>query len=256
MYLWLHLLRLKTKQSRETKKVSQLLTTNFKKLIAMSLYTFSKSNALPSINTPSAMRVEECTDTDLLAKMGTTTGEDVIKRLANDHVAFVAYINEQPAAFGWIARGKARIGELNHELILPVGNRYLWNFRTMEAYRGLGIYPALLQSIIRFEEEKADRFWVIHAPENTASLKGILKAGFQYVGRLYSDRDGVVAIENTLATNNNKNLLEEMDISLSEEKPASCWNCSSPYLKKRLAECCCSASGSECIGSNLALSLI
>jgi GNAT superfamily N-acetyltransferase len=78
--------------------------------------------------------------------------------LANDHLAFVGYINNQPAAFGWMARGKARIGELNHELILPIGNRYLWNFRTMEAYRGLGVYPALLQYIIELKRRKRTGF--------------------------------------------------------------------------------------------------
>jgi GNAT superfamily N-acetyltransferase len=217
----------------------------------MSLYTISKADTLPSIKSPAGLQVKECTDTVLLAQMASITEEAVINRLANDHVAFVAYMNSEPAAFGWMARGKARIGELNHELILPIGNRYLWNFRTMSAYRGLGIYPALLQYIIQQEAEKANRFWIIHAPENNASLKGIQKAGFQYVGKLYVNQDGIATIENTTASNNYHELLEQMDISLSMEAPASCWNCSSPYLKKREAACCCAASANICIGNNL-----
>ncbi|RYF86475.1 MAG: N-acetyltransferase, partial [Chitinophagaceae bacterium] len=114
----------------------------------MSLYTLKSTVILPSIKSPQRLRIEECTNTSLLAWMGSTTEEDVVKRLANDHLAFVAYMNNIPAAFGWMARGKATIGELGHELVLPIGNRYLWNFRTMEAFRGLGIYPALLHYII------------------------------------------------------------------------------------------------------------
>ena len=214
----------------------------------MSLYTIQTKDILPTIQLPAGLRIEESTNVDLLAWMGTTTVADIIKRIANDHTAFVAYINNTPAAFGWMARGKALVGELAHELVLPIGNRYLWNFRTMEAFRGLGIYPALLQYIIQFE--KADRFWIIHAPENKSSLRGIKKAGFHYVGRLYSNK-GVATIENTSLSQSIDTLLAEMDIVLSEEQPASCWNCSSPHLKRRKAECCCATSGDECIGNNL-----
>jgi hypothetical protein len=216
----------------------------------MSLYTLTTTDTLPAIQLTAGLRMEECTNVDLLACMGTTTVEDVIKRMANDHVAFVAYINNVPAAFGWMARGKALIGELNHELILPIGNRYLWNFRTLEAFRGLGIYPALLHYIIRYERGNANRFWIIHAPENRSSLKGIKKAGFQYVGKLYSRKD-IATLENTPLSKSSRKLLTEMDIAISEEQPASCWNCSSPHLKKRKRECCCATSGTECIGNNL-----
>ncbi len=216
----------------------------------MSLYTHSTSNTLPSIKLPSRLRIEECDDVILLSVMGTTTVEDVINRLANDHVAFVAYLNNRAAAFGWMARGKATIGELGHEFILPERNRYLWNFRTMEAFRGLGIYPALLQFIIGFEAKRAEQFWIIHAPENNASLNGIIKAGFEYVGKLYTDVNGNGVIENNADTQFYREHLEYMDINLSEQTAASCWNCSSPYLKKRKAECCCATAGRECVGNN------
>lgn len=216
----------------------------------MSLYTFSKSGKMLRDPKPRGLRIEESTDIHLLAIIGTTTNEDVINRLANDHVAFVAYMNNQPAAFGWMARGKARIGELNHEIILPIGNRYLWNFRTLEPFRGMGIYPALLQFIINYEAPIAHRFWIIHAPENKSSLSGITKAGFQFVGKLFINDDGKPAIETNSTSEGYGKLLAEMDITLSSQQPASCWNCSSPYLKKRAPECCCSSVNTECVGKN------
>ncbi|TKK72001.1 GNAT family N-acetyltransferase [Ilyomonas limi] len=217
----------------------------------MSLYTISETNQLPSIKTPEGLRVEVCTDVMLLSLMASTTVDEIIKRLANDHLAFVAYINNQPAAFGWMASGKAKIGELNHELILPERNRYLWNFRTLEAYRGLGIYPALLQFIIRYERHKANRFWIIHAPENKSSLRGIIKAGFSYVGTLYTKANGSIYIEATGFAETHCTLLASMGIQPSYETPASCWNCSSPFIKKRMPECCCSNAGEVCTDNTI-----
>jgi len=216
----------------------------------MSLYTFQTTDKLPAIQIPDGLRIEECTNLDLLAWMASSSKAEMTMRFANDHVAFVAYINDLPAAFGWMARGKASIGELQHDIILPVGNRYLWNFRTMEAFRGRGIYPALLQYIISHEREKANRFWIIHAPENKSSLEGIKKAGFQFVGRMYSNK-GVATIGNISLFGGVVELLGEMGVIISNAEAASCWNCSSPYLKKRSLECCCIASGSECVGNNL-----
>ncbi len=217
----------------------------------MSLYTFSHSDKLTSVKIPAGLRLEASTDIRLLSIIGNTTAEDVTKRLANDNLAYVAWINNQPAAFGWMARDNAKIGELNHEFILPQGNRYLWNFRTLEAYRGLGIYPALLQYILQHGDDDANRFWIIHAPENNASLKGIQKAGFEYVGKLYLNENDKATIEYNETTLAFQEELEYMDITLSAQTASSCWNCSSPYLKKRRPECCCSTAGDECIGNSM-----
>ena len=217
----------------------------------MSLYTFSCSDKFTSVKIPAGLSIEESTDIMLLSRLGNTTFEDVTGRLANENKAFVAFINNKPAAFGWMARDNARIGELNHEFILPAGNRYLWNFRTLEAFRGLGIYPALLQYILQNGDTEANRFWIIHAPENNASLKGIQKGGFEYVGKLYLNDSGKAAIEASEAVSAFREELDYMDISLTEQAASSCWNCSSPYLKKRSDVCCCSTAGNECIGNSM-----
>ncbi|MBK7122848.1 MAG: GNAT family N-acetyltransferase [Chitinophagaceae bacterium] len=217
----------------------------------MSLYTFSHSAKLSSVHIPAGLRIEASTDIRLLSIIGNSTIEDVTKRLANDNTAFIAYLNNLPAAFGWMARDNAKIGELNHEFILPEGNRYLWNFRTLEAYRGKGIYPALLQFILQHGDHGSTRFWIIHAPENKASLKGIQNAGFEYVGKLYIDGNNIATIESNETALTFQEELEYMDIKLSGQIANSCWNCSSPYLKKRFSACCCSTAGNECIGNNM-----
>ncbi|HAO45504.1 MAG TPA: N-acetyltransferase [Ferruginibacter sp.] len=214
----------------------------------MSLYTIAGTVKLAPVTLPEGLTMEESTDISLLSALGTVSAEEVQRRLANENNAYVAFMNNIPAAFGWVARGKARIGELGHEMILPTGNRYLWNFRTLETFRGLGIYPALLQYILQTESKKANRFWIIHAPENKASLKGIRKAGFRYTGKLYS-RNGITLLQESSIARNYRRLLAEMGILLSTEEPFDCWNCSSPYLKKRTPTCCCTGTEEKCTGN-------
>jgi RimJ/RimL family protein N-acetyltransferase len=213
----------------------------------MSLYTCSPSTDFNPVKKTDGLLIAESTDALLLSIISHTSKEEVTKRLANDNKAFVAWINNIPAAFGWMARDQAVIGELNHGFILPEGSRYLWNFRTLEAFRGQGIYPALLQFILQEGDKEATRFWIIHAPENKASLKGIRKAGFEYVGKLYTRADGHATIESGEAATSFREELEYMDIKISADTSASCWNCSSPYLKKRSPECCCKATGEQCV---------
>jgi len=214
----------------------------------MSLYTISSLHKLPSIKIPAGLKTEKCTDAELLSILGNITIEDVLTRFENGHDAFVACINNEPAAFGWMAKSKAKIGELNHEFALPEKNRYLWNFRTLGQYRGLGIYPALLHSIIEYESDNANQFWIIHAPENKSSLRGIIKAGFEYVGKLYAKADGTIALETNTTAEAYHSLLDKMNFNPSPEASASCWNCNSPYLKRRLPECCCSEVETTCTG--------
>jgi hypothetical protein len=95
-----------------------VFSRSFKKELKYNIYlchfTHETENKLPSVQVAAGLRFEECTNAELLALKGTTTVEDVIKRIVNGHVAFIACINNVPAAFGWVARSKAMIGELNH----------------------------------------------------------------------------------------------------------------------------------------------
>lgn len=214
----------------------------------MSLYTLSKSDEIGSMILPEGLRIEASKDVKLLSELSGMPVENINFRLANDNIAFVAYLNNQPAAFGWMAKYNAGIGELNHEFMLPEGNRYLWNFRTIDTYRGKGIYTALLHYILTSGDKNAARFWIIHAPENNASLKGIRKAGFKYVGKLYVDANNATTIEPGDLAMSLQNELTCMGIRLSRKPASSCWNCSSPFLKKRSNNCCCAEAKTECIG--------
>ncbi|GLV55602.1 hypothetical protein KDH_24460 [Dictyobacter sp. S3.2.2.5] len=62
---------------------------------------------------------------------------------------------------------------------------FLYYFVTLPAWRGQGIYPRLLQHILRSEGEGNERFWIVHQHENVASQRGIEKAGFQIASKVY-----------------------------------------------------------------------
>lgn len=217
----------------------------------MPLYTLPKTKIYTGKSNAEQLTFRECEDLELLSRLGEISKEEVRRRLANDNLAFVAYWKHEPAAFGWIAKGKAKIGELNHEFILPRAHRYLWNFRTLRAYRGLGIYPRLLQYIICRESSKAERFWIIHAPENSSSLRGIVKAGFTYVGELFVN-DGAQPAIKVKGNLDVDTYLDYMGFQRTNDVAASCWNCSSPFLKKRKPVCCCGEVQKICTKNNLA----
>jgi GNAT superfamily N-acetyltransferase len=218
--------------------------------IPMSLYTVSKTDISSATQAAGYLTFSECADVELLSRLGEFSEEEARRRLANDNLAFVAYWKGEPAAFGWMARGKAKIGELNHEFVLSEWHRYLWNFRTLVPYRGLGIYPRLLQYIVHRESATAERFWIIHAPENGSSLRGILKAGFTYVGDLFVNDAAQTAIR-LIGNQELVPFLDDMGIVRTDAVAASCWNCSSPFLKKRKQACCCSEVEKVCTINNL-----
>lgn len=210
------------------------------------LYFFKKQNELPVLAAPRGVTIREIDDPVLLSFINQISEEEAVNRLANDHKAYVAFLEGIPAAFGWVASGKARVGELNHEFILPMGHRYLWNFRTLQEFRGLGIYPYLLQQIILAEQPEAECLWIIHAPENIASRRGIQKAGFRFVGDVSVVNGNEVIFDPTGHSRALYEVLETFEFIMSPEPQASCWNCSSPFLKKRNPKCCCLPAKKEC----------
>lgn len=148
-----------------------------------SFYTWWRGDPLTPLPPLAGLEVGVPADPALATRFGLDPAE-VAARLAGGHRIYVARLDGRPVAYGWVATAEATIGELGLRFSLPPANRYLWDFFTGSAWRGLGIYPRLLQAILGREED-AERFWVGHDTPNVASRRGILKAGFQEVGQVY-----------------------------------------------------------------------
>jgi len=146
------------------------------------------------------------------------------RRFAAGHRAYLAWWQGEPAAWGWVATRSADIGELGRQFDIPHGERYLWNFVTLATHRGLGIYPRLLDAIVRAEAAEAERFWIIYAPENHASGSGIRKAGFESVAELSFDADGHPALH-ALTEGSAAEAARLLGLPEVGEALAPCWRC-------------------------------
>lgn len=180
------------------------------------------NDAAPDLTPLGGLVVRREVRADLLAQLQGRTPGEITDRFASGHRAYVALLDSEPAAFGWVATRAAVIGELGAAFDLPFGERYLWNFVTLRAHRGKGIYPRLIDAIVRTESGEADRFWIAHAPENRASGAGIRKAGFTTIARLSFDRDGRPAV--SVADVDSGSPLA-VGLPLANEPLSECWRC-------------------------------
>ena len=158
----------------------------------MALATWWAGDSLPTLAPLPGFRAKIIADGDAMARLAELDPAEVRARLDGGHWPYVATLDGIPAGYGWVAGAGATIGEMGISFVLPRGDRYLWDFATLPAWRGRGLYPHLLQGIIAVEAAEAARLWIIHAPENRASCRGIARAGFAPVGEISFRADGSV----------------------------------------------------------------
>ena len=142
-------------------------------------YTWWRGDELPALPALAGFKVEPTLDRQLLADLHHLNIQTIAARIRAGSQPYVAFLHETPVAYGWSATKTAGIEEVGLEWPLSPADRNLWDFVTLEAWRGRGIYPQLLQAILRLEVNEAQRFWIGHRADNNASKRGILKAGFQ-----------------------------------------------------------------------------
>lgn len=152
-------------------------------------YTWWQGDPLPELDPLPGFSLVQTDDAALLDRLSDLSEDDVRQRISNGHHPYLAMIDGEPAAYGWSAWERAEIGEIGVRLELPARERYLWDFMTLPDWRGRGIYPHMLQGIIRAEKADARRFWIGHDLDNVASSRGIEKAGLPVIGEVWI-RDG------------------------------------------------------------------
>ena len=169
-------------------------------------------------------------DADGLARLTSLDPDEVRARMDAGHRIYVAELDGSPVAYGWAATLGAAIGELDLAFSVPATDRYLWDFATLPAWRGRGVYPRLLQAILVSEGRAASRFWIINAPENRSSAAGIAKAGFRPVGVLSFLADRRVGAERRGADERARIGTALLGVPLLEAVEhgrvvAPCWRC-------------------------------
>ncbi|HEY0896188.1 MAG TPA: hypothetical protein VGE15_06535, partial [Sphingobacteriaceae bacterium] len=76
-----------------------------------------------------------------------------------------------------------------------------------------------------------------------------LKAGFTFVADV-SLHDAEKVIYRT-AEKDLEDLIQLFGFNPSEEPTASCWNCSSPFIRSKQSECCCAKKNASCSAAGM-----
>ena len=130
-------------------------------------------------------RVDPDTISALRSSFGDVTIAEFSKRLEGGRHCYAAWVNGQPAAFGWVSFHEEHIGELNLRVKLLEGEAYIWDCVTLPAYREKHLYSALLAYLLdELRAEHYCRAWIGADLENVVSQKGMARAGFHHVADL------------------------------------------------------------------------
>jgi GNAT superfamily N-acetyltransferase len=190
----------------------------------MPFATRDRHDPTPAMTPISGLVVRRERDAAFMAALQARSESEMAARFAAGHRAYVALMDGQPGAWGWVATRTAEIGELGTTFTVPAGERYLWNFATLESYRGRGIYPRLLDAIVRAESREAERFWIAYAPENHASGSGIRKAGFVALAELSFSADGSPALR-AMLPGGAAAASRVLGLPEARESLSQCWRC-------------------------------
>ncbi len=190
----------------------------------MPFATRHRDDSSPELTPVPGLSVRRELDAAVMAALQGKPESEMVARFAAGHRAYLALLNGAPAAWGWVATSSAAIGELGTWFLVPKGERYLWNFVTLKSHRGMGIYPRLLQEIVRAESRDAERFWIAYAPENHASGSGIGKAGFVAVAELSFDVASRPALR-AMRPGGDEEASRVLGLPASSESLTQCWRC-------------------------------
>jgi hypothetical protein len=189
----------------------------------MALATWWASDPLIDLASLANFHVRLSADDAQLATLNRITVAEVEQRRHAEHLPYVGYMSKTAVTYGWVATREASIGELKLVFSIAEESRYLWDFATVPEWQGRGLYPRLLQGFV--QAERAERFWIIHAPENLPSGAGMQKAGFQAVGQLSFKRDnslGLIPFDQPERARIGAALL---DVPVIEDGLSPCWRC-------------------------------
>jgi Acetyltransferase (GNAT) family len=123
---------------------------------------------------------DSAVDHDLAVEAMRAAGESmdvVAPRFAHGDEFFGWLIDGRVVSFGWVTYQDRKLGPI--QLAEATGRAFLYNFHTLEEYRGRRLYPALLLAVrYVLGLEKVTEFVIDADVRNIASARAIEKAGF------------------------------------------------------------------------------
>jgi GNAT superfamily N-acetyltransferase len=157
-------------------------------------WTWWRGDPLPLLEPMPGLTSAPALADSALAQLNRVALAEVVRRVQAAHRPYVARVESEAVAYGWVASRLAGFGDGRCEFEVSASERYLWDFATVPAWRGHGIYPRLLQAILAAEGSSVERFWILHEWSNEASKRGIAHAGFQAAATVYELPDGKLGL--------------------------------------------------------------
>lgn len=110
-------------------------------------------------------------------------------RLERGEQFWTAQQDAKILSYCWATRLPVEIGEIRRKISPRDDEVYLYDAFTFAAYRGYNLYPALLQHILEQSRQQGFRRALIFVmSDNTASIRGVSKAGFREFQRVTYSR--------------------------------------------------------------------
>ncbi|MCB0169930.1 MAG: GNAT family N-acetyltransferase [Anaerolineae bacterium] len=158
-------------------------------------YYWWQGDPLPELPPLPDFAARIVTDKGLLAQLHDMDEAAIQARFDEGAHCYVPFLDDTPVGYGWVGTRVGHIREVGLEWALGELDCALWDFAVLPAYRGRGVYPHLLQAIIRTESAPTERFWIGHQGQNIASQRGIQKAGFILNNRTLLTSDGQIILQ-------------------------------------------------------------
>jgi hypothetical protein len=107
----------------------------------MPFATWWRGDPLPVLPPLPPFSAHITNDTQLIARLNNLSQRSIHIRLQSGNRPYIAYLDNSPVAYGWLATQEGGINELQFSFKIPARNCYLWDFLTLPVWRGRGIYP-------------------------------------------------------------------------------------------------------------------
>lgn len=107
------------------------------------------------------------------------------KQLQYGDTGFFALYDNKIVGYGWYKDKNAKFHDSFYRMKKADNLCYLCRFFVCEDMRGNNIYPAMITKLIEFREKEnpGGKYYISAYSNNIASIKGLLKVGFELVGR-------------------------------------------------------------------------
>src|SRR5512140_1948808 len=102
----------------------------------MSLATFWIEDTITTLPSLPGFTAGPALNRHELAEINQLTFAGANDSINDTHHPYVARIDDQPIAYGWLATSKISIGELNIDVELSPDDRSLWDFATLPDWQG------------------------------------------------------------------------------------------------------------------------